>query len=85
MHLELVVRYLFSVSYLDIDFDLSLDHLYRKRVIIYSAWAAGYLACARCAGSGSIVAMDNGAPTSSQRCPNCAGATKVLDQPRSVI
>lgn len=38
----------------------------------------GYLACARCAGSGSIVALENGEPTSSQRCPNCAGATKVM-------
>ncbi|KAG0612703.1 hypothetical protein M758_6G046900 [Ceratodon purpureus] len=38
----------------------------------------GYLACARCAGSGSIVAIENGEPTSSQRCPNCAGATKVM-------
>lgn len=36
----------------------------------------GYLACARCAGSGAIVAMDGGA--SSERCPNCAGAAKVM-------
>ena len=48
-------------------------------------WLAGYLACARCAASGSIIAVDalataDGAvaPTTSQRCPNCMGATKVL-------
>nr|PNR59591.1 hypothetical protein PHYPA_002382 [Physcomitrium patens] len=45
----------------------------------------GYLACARCAGSGSIVGMENGGTTaalasssSTERCPNCAGATKVM-------
>jgi len=45
----------------------------------------GYLACARCAASGSIIAVDTlatadgaVAPTTSQRCPNCMGATKVM-------
>lgn len=52
----------------------NVDSIYTK-VLIYLTWAAGYLACARCAGSGAIVAMDGGA--SSERCPNCAGAAKV--------
>lgn len=35
----------------------------------------GYLACARCSGTGAL-AM--GCPTTSQRCPNCSGAARVM-------
>lgn len=73
---------------------LQIPQLWKTRndkFIIVFCWNAGYLACARCAGSGSIVGMENGGTTaalasssSTERCPNCAGATKVLNLARSL-
>ncbi|KAJ7566246.1 hypothetical protein O6H91_02G094000 [Diphasiastrum complanatum] len=48
----------------------------------------GYLACARCSGTGSLVVVQQSArvdhtkgpllPPTTQRCPNCSGAAKVM-------